>query len=148
MHSSIIAFTFIANSHQTCALFASNKTQLTGLDSIRDWPTFQPHLLRLSYNAFTGTAPKGLGQLTKLQLLQLQSNRITEMPAIPRLEDSIFKFNESTFVTDCGVPSAFSDPMECENCTMCCEYKCVCFIQITFSSQHSQFPSILTSCTR
>jgi len=27
--------------------------------------------LRLSYNAFTGTAPRVLGKLTKLQLLQL-----------------------------------------------------------------------------
>ncbi len=76
--------------------------------------------LRLSYNTFTGTAPKGLGDLTKLKLLQLQSNRITKMPVIPRLDESIF--NESTFVTDCGVPSAFTDPMECEHCTMCCKY--------------------------
>jgi len=148
----IVCFDFFHCLHSSniIVLLAFNKTQLNSQGSIPTEIGLLSNLtyLRLSYNAFTGTAPEGLGELTKLQLLQLQSNRITEMPAIPRLEDSIFKFNESTFVTDCGVPSAFSDPMECENCTMCCEYKCVCFIQITFSSQHSQFPSILTSCTR
>eukprot|EP00984_Skeletonema_dohrnii_P021325 scaffold10629_cov77-Skeletonema_dohrnii-CCMP3373.AAC.2 len=75
--------------------------------------------LRLSYNAFTGTA-EGLRELTKLQLLQLQSNRITGMPIMTQLD--ISKYNESTFVTDCGVPSAFDETPECQNCTMCCEY--------------------------
>ena len=55
-----------------------------------------------------------------LQLLQLQSNRITKMPTIPRLNDNIH--GQSTFVTDCGVPSAFDEALECENCTMCCKY--------------------------
>ena len=75
--------------------------------------------LRLSYNAFTGAVPVDLGEMKGLQLIQLQSNRITEMPNIPRL-DSIH--GRSTFVTDCGVPSAFDKALECENCTMCCEY--------------------------
>ena len=75
--------------------------------------------LRLSYNAFTGKAPDTLTKLTQLQLLQLQSNRITEMPNIPQVDESVYK--NSTFVTDCGVPSAFDEAMECENCTMCCE---------------------------
>eukprot|EP00984_Skeletonema_dohrnii_P011075 scaffold4396_cov127-Skeletonema_dohrnii-CCMP3373.AAC.6 len=73
--------------------------------------------LRLSYNAFTGTA-EGLSELTKLQLLQLQSNRITGMPNMTQLDKS--EYSESTFVTDCGVPSAFDETPECENCTMCC----------------------------
>eukprot|EP00984_Skeletonema_dohrnii_P001051 scaffold329_cov92-Skeletonema_dohrnii-CCMP3373.AAC.2 len=76
--------------------------------------------LRLSYNAFTGTAPEGVGELTKLQLLQLQSNRITEIPDIIRLNDA--EYGNSTFVTDCGVPSAFNEAPKCEHCTMCCEY--------------------------
>jgi len=75
--------------------------------------------LRLSYNALTGAAPEGLGRMKGLQLLQLQSNRITEMPIIPRL-NSIH--GQSTFVTDCGVPSAFDEALQCENCTMCCKY--------------------------
>eukprot|EP00984_Skeletonema_dohrnii_P014278 scaffold5981_cov146-Skeletonema_dohrnii-CCMP3373.AAC.7 len=69
--------------------------------------------LRLSYNAFTGAAPEGLGELTRMQLLQLQSNRITEIPNIPQLDKSIYK--NSTFVTDCGVPSAFDEALECDN---------------------------------
>eukprot|EP00985_Skeletonema_marinoi_P018994 scaffold10753_cov87-Skeletonema_marinoi.AAC.5 len=75
--------------------------------------------LRLSYNAFTGTAPEDLGELTKLQLLQLQSNRITRIPNMTQLDDS--KYGNSTFVTDCGVPSAFNEAPKCQNCTMCCE---------------------------
>eukprot|EP00985_Skeletonema_marinoi_P011372 scaffold5398_cov70-Skeletonema_marinoi.AAC.4 len=75
--------------------------------------------LRLSYNAFTGTA-ECLEELTKLQLLHLNSNRITEMPNMTQ-----FNKNEnmkSAFVTDCGVPSAFNEAPKCEYCTMCCEY--------------------------
>ena len=63
--------------------------------------------LRLSYNAFTGAAPEGLGMMGGLQLLQLQSNRITDMPNIPSLNSS--KYGKSSFVTDCGVPSAFDE---------------------------------------
>ena len=55
-----------------------------------------------------------------MKLLQLQSNRITEVPNIPELDES--KYDTSTFVTDCGVPSAFDEALVCENCTMCCEY--------------------------
>ena len=58
-------------------------------------------------------------EMNGLQLLQLQSNRITEMPNITRLNNSIH--GQSTFVTDCGVPSAFDEPLKCENCTMCCK---------------------------
>ncbi|KAK1744100.1 leucine-rich repeat domain-containing protein [Skeletonema marinoi] len=82
--------------------------------------------LRLSYNAFTGTA-ECLGNLTKLQLLQLQSNRITGMPNMTQLDKS--EYNESTFVTDCGVPSAFDETPECENCTMCCNANDDCYPQ-------------------
>ena len=41
------------------------------------------------------------------------------MPNITQLDDSIY--SKSTFVTDCGVPSAFEEAMECDSCTMCCE---------------------------
>eukprot|EP00984_Skeletonema_dohrnii_P015654 scaffold6800_cov89-Skeletonema_dohrnii-CCMP3373.AAC.2 len=73
--------------------------------------------LRLSYNAFTGTAPRVLGKLTKLQLLQLQSNRITKIPDNIRLDDAAY--GNSTFVTYCGVPSAFDETPDCKDCTMC-----------------------------
>jgi len=78
--------------------------------------------LCLSYNAFTGAAPDGLAEMKGLQLLQLQSNRITKIPTIPRLIDNIH--GQSTFVADCGVPSAFDEVLECDNCTICCKYYC------------------------
>eukprot|EP00984_Skeletonema_dohrnii_P004582 scaffold1616_cov100-Skeletonema_dohrnii-CCMP3373.AAC.12 len=63
--------------------------------------------LRLSYNAFTGAVPESFGELTKLQLLQLQSNRITEVPNMLRLDES--EYGYATFVTDCGLSSAFDE---------------------------------------
>ncbi len=42
------------------------------------------------------------------------------MPAIPRLIGT--EYEDSTFVTDCGVPSAFDVALVCTNCTMCCEF--------------------------
>ena len=60
-----------------------------------------------------------MGELENLQLIQLHGNRITKIPDVPKLENSIFEM--SAFVTDCGVPSVFDEPLECENCTMCCE---------------------------
>ena len=68
--------------------------------------------------------------MTKLQLLQLQSNRITEIPVITQLDDSVY--SKSTFVADCGVPSAFDEAMECDSCTMCCE--CYSNIAARFAS--------------
>ena len=108
--------TFNFNSHKTnehtLNLQASIPTELGKLSNLI--------YLRLSYNAFTGKVPDGLAEMKGLQLLQLQSNRITEIPAIARLNSD--KYGRSTFVTDCGVPSAFEKVLECKNCTMCCEY--------------------------
>eukprot|EP00956_Cyclotella_meneghiniana_P002689 scaffold3165_cov62-Cyclotella_meneghiniana.AAC.11 len=83
--------------------------------------------LRLSYNAFTGAAPKGLGMMSGLQLLQLQSNWITDMPNIPILNRSTY--GKSSFVADCGVPSAFDEALKCDNCTMCCNANKDCYPQ-------------------
>jgi len=49
----------------------------------------------------------------------LQSNRITEIASMPRLNSDIY--HEATFIADCGVPSAFDEAVVCKNCTMCCE---------------------------
>eukprot|EP00984_Skeletonema_dohrnii_P001268 scaffold393_cov158-Skeletonema_dohrnii-CCMP3373.AAC.9 len=69
-----------------------------------------------------GSIPLELGKLSNLMYLRLsyKSNRITKIPTIPRLSDNIH--GQSTFVADCGVPSAFDEALECYNCTMCCEY--------------------------
>jgi hypothetical protein len=32
----------------------------------------------------------------------------------------------SSFISDCGVPSVFDEPLVCENCTMCCNAKDEC----------------------
>ena len=78
--------------------------------------------LRLSYNEFTGAVPETLSTIKGLQLLQLQANRITEIPNIPRLNDALYA--DSTFVADCGVPTDFEYVLKCDNCTMCCKYYC------------------------
>ncbi len=71
------------------------------------------------------------------------------MPAIARLDDT--KYGNSTFVTDCGVPSAFEKAFECQTCTMCCEYYILMLmlvIRITFTcpnanaSASHQLPSL------
>jgi len=114
---------FSACSYQTRRHFHSrNQFNLNSQGSIPTEIGLLSNLtyLRLSYNAFTGAAPGVLGKLTKLHLLQLQSNRITKIPDNIRLDDAAY--GNSTFVTDCGVPSAFDETPECKDCTMCCEY--------------------------
>jgi hypothetical protein len=113
-------FSFTANSHQITTSFSYSQLNSQGSIPAEIDRLSNLTYLRLSYNAFTGTAPEGLGEMKGLQLLQLQSNRITEMPIIQRLDNSIH--GQSTFVTDCGVPSAFDEALECENCTICCKY--------------------------
>lgn len=71
--------------------------------------------------------PESLRELTKLQLVHLQSNRITEVPNMLRLDESIY--NTSTFVADCGVPTAFNEALQCEHCTMCCNANEDCYPQ-------------------
>ena len=71
----------------------------------------------LSHNSLTGTAPSEFGNLKNIELVQLHSNRITGTIFLPLFEP----VGESSFVSDCGSPSAFGDLLVCENCTMCCE---------------------------
>ncbi|KAL7527626.1 hypothetical protein ACHAXR_002053, partial [Thalassiosira sp. AJA248-18] len=76
--------------------------------------------LRLSYNAFTGTVSNELLNLAQLQLVQLHGNQLTGK--IPKL--NVTPKNDSisglSFISDCGEPSDFEDPVKCERCTMCC----------------------------
>jgi hypothetical protein len=131
----IVGLYFIAESHQTLTP-SSYSNQLNSQGSIPAEIGELSNLwyLRLSYNAFTGTTPKELGELKKLQLLQLQSNKITEIPNIPRLNDNIY--GRSTFVADCGVPSAFDEPLRCQNCTMCCKCHSTVAHLDRFAPQH------------
>mmetsp|Transcript_22206 Transcript_22206/g.34304 ORF Transcript_22206/g.34304 Transcript_22206/m.34304 type:complete len:376 (+) Transcript_22206:3334-4461(+) len=49
------------------------------------------------------------------------------MPIMTQLDKS--KYIKSTFVTDCGVPSAFDETPGCHNCTMCCNANDDCYPQ-------------------
>eukprot|EP00985_Skeletonema_marinoi_P004628 scaffold2009_cov156-Skeletonema_marinoi.AAC.7 len=116
------------------------------INSSRDRQAFQPHLSRLSYNAFTGTA-ECLEELTKLQLLHLNSNRITGMPIMTQLDKS--KYIKSTFVTDFGVPSAFDETPGCHNCTMCCNANDDCYPQektTVANFGYSEFAAVFFAC--
>ena len=102
--------------------------------------------LRLSYNAFMSTPPTELGKLQNLRLLHLHGNRLEGI--IPDI-DTQFMNGQYSFITgeerrtalicitssfisftnfcvhmqiDCGVPTAFEDPLECEKCSVCCTY--------------------------
>jgi len=73
--------------------------------------------LRLSFNAFIGTVPTELGQLKKLELVQLHGNRISGV--VPQ-DMNVKGQEDSSFITDCGVPTDFDEPLLCTECTMCC----------------------------
>lgn len=74
--------------------------------------------LRLSYNAFVGEIPTDLGALHHLELVQLNGNRIEgTVPII----DVVSPKEHWSFVSDCGVPSAFDVPVTCKGvCTILC----------------------------
>ena len=75
--------------------------------------------LRLSFNAFVGQVPTAFGNLSKLELIQLQGNRLEgEVPLSLNVYET--SFQESSFISDCGVPTDFDEPLLCEECTMCC----------------------------
>lgn len=73
-------------------------------------------MLRLSYNQFISSIPPQLSQLKNLELAHFQSNRLTGEVVV----NSQFMIEESSFISDCGVPTDFEETLICENCTMCC----------------------------
>lgn len=76
--------------------------------------------LRLSYNNLVGTMPMEFQELSQLKTIQLQSNRISG--AIPLSMNAQLDVGQSTFISDCGVPTMFENVLICsENCTMCCK---------------------------
>ena len=74
--------------------------------------------VRLSHNSFVGSAPAELGTLERLELVQLHSNRILGSISLTLRSHLLEK---SSFTADCGVPSFFEEPVECDKCTMCCK---------------------------
>ena len=84
----------------------------------------QLEYVKLSFNRFQREMPPEVENLKKLKLFQAHGNRITGTVTLSAglVPD---KFEESSFVTDCGSPSLFGDdpgPVNCASCTMCCKY--------------------------
>lgn len=90
--------------------------------------------LRLSYNFFIGTVPSELEQLQSLALLHLHSNRLTGNLSLPFLTG-----NESSFISDCGLPASFELPILCESCSMCCNSQHNCFFKGAISIKEAGF---------
>ena len=75
--------------------------------------------LRLSYNSFVGTVPAELNTLKKLELIHLHSNRISGNISLSLSKSHVA--DDSSFVSDCGLPSIYLTPLACEQCSICCE---------------------------
>ncbi|KAL7465661.1 hypothetical protein ACHAXS_005978, partial [Conticribra weissflogii] len=95
--------------------------------------------LRLCYNGFTGQLPSHLGKLQHLQLLHMHDNRFAG--TVPSINLEFRGFDESSFISDCGVPSVFDDPLICEGCTMCCNSRSECYPTEETNIQKSNFSS-------
>mmetsp|Transcript_33748 Transcript_33748/g.62023 ORF Transcript_33748/g.62023 Transcript_33748/m.62023 type:complete len:561 (+) Transcript_33748:658-2340(+) len=81
--------------------------------------------LRLSYNSFIDTVPSEIRKLHHLSLFHLHGNRL--QGEIPHL-DTQFMNEQSSFITDCGVPTDFEDSLICTECTVCCNVNGDCHI--------------------
>jgi hypothetical protein len=86
-------------------------------------------VLRLSYNQFTSSIPEDLIRLNGLDLVHLQSNMLTGTVSL----SSERMVDPSSFISDCGVPTAFEDTLTCDNCTMCCNGKVWCHSVLSFT---------------
>ncbi|KAL7448710.1 hypothetical protein ACHAWC_000857 [Mediolabrus comicus] len=75
--------------------------------------------IRLSNNAFSQGVPSTFGNLTHLELLHLHGNRFSGV--MPYVDTTLLQ-ETSAFIADCGLPSEFEFAIECDDCSMCCEY--------------------------
>ena len=75
--------------------------------------------LRLSYNEFVGSGVN-LFDLDRLEMLHLHGNRLSGIINFT----SSSKWNELTYILDCGNPSDFKPSLVCDGCTMCCKHVC------------------------
>ena len=60
--------------------------------------------------------------MENLELIHLHGNRLSgEVPKDLHLSNSLPQEDiTSSFITDCGLPTDFDEPLLCEECTMCC----------------------------
>ena len=64
--------------------------------------------------------------LQDLKLVHLHGNRIAGSISLSLSSDSL---NKSSFISDCGAPSIYEDPVDCPSCTMCCNSLDDCYPQ-------------------
>jgi len=76
----------------------------------------------VSFNEITGTFPTEIAMLSNLELLHLHDNRLQGF--VPRL--TLKGQTKSSFIADCGSPSDFDFPLDCPDCTMCCNSQQEC----------------------
>lgn len=76
-------------------------------------------ILVLSHNEFFGTIPSGLGELSRLNKLYLHANELSG--EAPKLNNEI-----GVYITDCGDPSTSLEPINCPDCTICCNGDGLC----------------------
>jgi len=80
--------------------------------------------LRLSFNEFVGVIPSEIQNLSNLTLLHLQGNRLIGNLHISSINNA---YNESSFISDCGSPSLYGLPINCPDCSMCCNADSDCY---------------------
>eukprot|EP00957_Ditylum_brightwellii_P179147 13648403-Ditylum_brightwellii.AAC.1 len=78
--------------------------------------------LMISFNGITGKIPDELADLSQLEILHLHGNRL--QGTMPRLTSK--GQTKSSFISDCGSPSEFDTPVDCPDCTMCCNSRQEC----------------------
>ena len=69
-------------------------------------------LLDLLKDAFDSAHNNDIG-MSKADGSEVESKKLLDS-----LKDD---FDKAMFIADCGSPSAFDEPVDCPNCTMCCE---------------------------
>lgn len=102
--------------------------------------------LNLQGNKLTGSIPKNLNNLKKLEILALSNNElkgsipldlIVSLPSIDSLylhnnklsgKAPLLKKNKKmkAYYADCGFPSLFGEPVDCQDCDICCNADQVC----------------------
>uniref|UniRef100_A0A7S4WD27 Uncharacterized protein n=1 Tax=Ditylum brightwellii TaxID=49249 RepID=A0A7S4WD27_9STRA len=83
--------------------------------------------MKLQELSLTGIAKPGIANLSlsNLELLHLHDNRL--QGTVPRL--ALKGQTKSSFIADCGSPSEFDTPLDCPDCTMCCNSQQECDVR-------------------
>lgn len=91
----------------------------------------------MSHNSLKGKIPKEIANLTKLEFLHFHENKLTGTAPIVNLTDET---NINAYISDCG--TSF---MQCEFCSMCCNGKGKCQVQLKWKTPVQTFGFIFVS---